>query len=326
MDEKIFIEKYEEEKVFLEKWGNIINSRIINCLKDKKINTDLFLKIPSIVRIKDNKSIINKAFYRKKNYTNPLVDITDKVGIRFVVLLGNEISIIEEIIENEEIWSFSKDRDFEKEREENPTLFDYQSVHYILRNNDEIIEDGITIPKGIACEVQIRTLLQHAYSELTHDTIYKPNKSAEAWVKRLVARSMAMIETTDTIFEEVNTVMNNNDKKIIDDLLPIIDSEYAKIATSEDDNNLVSIIVDAYEKELIDLNINDFQEFLTRKSRVLKTQITKKYNSYLLFRQPIILLLFYLVDKKRVATRNNWPFTFEMLKPIYISLGHKFDI
>lgn len=325
MDEQIFIQKYEEEKVFLEKWGNIINNKIISSLKAKRINTDLFLKIPSTVRIKDNKSIINKAFYRKKNYKNPLIDITDKVGIRFVVLLGNEISIIEDIIENEEMWDYSKDRDFEKEREENPTLFDYQSVHYILRNKEEINLAGIIIPKDIACEVQIRTLLQHAYSELTHDTIYKPNKSAEAWVKRLVARSMAMIETTDTIFEEVNEVMKNNNN-IINDLLPIIESEYATIATSEEDNNLVSIIIDAYEAELKDLNINDLKDFLSRKSKVLRTQITRKYNSYLLFRQPIILLLFYLVDKKKVATRKNWPFTTEMLKPIFISLGHKFDI
>ncbi|MBS7132441.1 MAG: hypothetical protein KH116_16050 [Clostridium sp.] len=325
MNEQIFIREYEREKVFLEKWGNIINNKIINALKDKKINTDLFLKIPSSVRIKDNKSIINKAFYRKKNYTNPLMDITDKVGIRFVVLLGNEISILEDIIEEEESWTFSKDRDYEKEREENPTLFDYQSVHYILRNKEEIKLKDITIPKETACEVQIRTLLQHAYSELTHDTIYKPNKSAEAWVKRLVARSMAMIETTDTIFEEVDKVMNNN-KNIIDDLLPIIESEYATIAKSEDDLNLVNIIIDAYENELNDLNLDDFRDFLRKKSKVLRTQINRKYNNYLLFRQPIILLLFYLVDRKRVATRNSWPFTTEMLKPIYISLGYKFDI
>lgn len=324
MDEKSFIQKYEEEKVFLAEWGNIINNKIINSLKDKKINKDVFLKIPNIVRIKDNNSIINKAFYRKKNYSNPLKDISDKVGVRYVVLLESEISIIKEIIEDEESWDFSKDKDFESIRVENPTLFYYQSVHYIIRNKEEIISNGVIIPEGTPCEVQIRTLLQHAYSELSHDTVYKPKKSADPWAKRLVARSMAMIETTDTIFEEVNNVMKNSN--LINDLLPIIDSEYSKIAPSEYDNKLVTMLTDAYEEEINNLDLNDFKDFLVKKSRVLSNQIKRKYNNYLLFRQPIVIFIFYLVYKKKNLTKSKWPLTLDTLKPIFISLGLSFDI
>src|SRR3546814_12228521 len=39
---------------------------------------------------------------------------------------------------------------------------------------------------GTPCEVQLRTLLQHAHSQLTHDTIYKPKTIASSHTKRFV--------------------------------------------------------------------------------------------------------------------------------------------
>src|SRR3546814_10997244 len=56
---------------------------------------------------------------------------------------------------------------------------------------------------GTPCEVQLRTLLQHAHSQLTHDTIYKPKTIASSHTKRFVARSMALIETVDDFFVQV---------------------------------------------------------------------------------------------------------------------------
>ena len=99
-----FLEKYEVEKPIFFAWGdylvNSIKSQLIVCGID--INT--FLKIPVDVRIKENASIIAKAFFRKeKNYTNPYEQITDKVGTRFVVLELSEINIIKQIIEAHDI-------------------------------------------------------------------------------------------------------------------------------------------------------------------------------------------------------------------------------
>ncbi|MCV5435110.1 (p)ppGpp synthetase, partial [Escherichia coli] len=76
------------------------------------------LKIEPSYRLKDISSLIEKAFYRSKNYQNPYKEITDKVGVRFVVLLTDDIPIIKEIIENFNLWEYSEDRDFIKEKEE----------------------------------------------------------------------------------------------------------------------------------------------------------------------------------------------------------------
>lgn len=329
MDEKEFIQEYRKEKGYLKEWANIIKKNIIDNLEKRKIDINNFIKVPISIRIKNEDSIILKAFYRKKNYKNPLIEITDKVGFRIVVLFTEDINLVKSIIEeNTSLWEYSLDRDYEKEREENPTIFDYQSVHYIIRNKNEINRNNIIIPINTPCEVQIRTLMQHAYSEVTHDTIYKPKKRADDKVYRLMARSMAMIETADSIFEEVDKMFSTSDvyKKMNINVYPALEKIYKEINKPEYNKQLNELIIDAYELEIINLDLDSLVRYFNGDNfDLLKIQINKKYNEYLLFRQSIIILIFYLVDKCPDKVKNNWPIEEEMIKPIYTGLGISFD-
>lgn len=324
MTEEEFEKLYNSQKEYLNAWGNIINQRIKRKLERKGKELDVFLKIPITVRIKDNKSIIHKAFYRNKNYKDPLNEITDKVGIRVVVLLLEDIRLVETLIENCNLWYYSKDRDFENERLNNPNTFEYQSVHYILKNKKTLTVKNITIPSNTPCEIQIRTLLQHAYSELTHDTVYKPQKKAEPQVHRLIARSMAMIETTDIIFGEV-IEMVNNENDIISTILPILQDEYQKMFKPDFQKNINIMILDAYRDEIQEINIDELMEFIKLNKCLLENQIKRRYKRNLLFRQPVVILLYYLVSQKRDIVKQKWPMIKDILKPIYIGLAIKFD-
>lgn len=325
MNEQEFISLYENQKPALKEWGEFIKKSMLDFFKDKGYDLECFLKVPVKVRLKDNTSIISKAFYRGKKYNNPINDITDKVGLRFVVLIPEEIHIISNIIEKAELWNFSKDRDFDKERDENPTIFTYQSVHYILRNKCEFVRNDIIIPNDIPCEVQIRTLLQHAYSELTHDTVYKPKHAAEPYVQRLVARSMAMIETTDCIFEEVNTMVNKKNDYFSKNLLPIINSKFQELNKSQYDEGITDILIDSYSKELDKINKDDLLKFISNYNEVMDNSIKLRYDDSLLYRQPIILVIYFLAKNNPIITKYEWPFTEDLLRPIYISLGIRFD-
>ncbi|HHD2586600.1 hypothetical protein [Clostridium perfringens] len=320
MDEKSFLQAFNEQKEYLKAWGDYVKQSI-----EERLERIDIIKIPITPRIKDDNSILNKAFYRGKNYENPLLDITDKVGLRVVVLLLEEISIIGKIIENTSAWSSSKDRDFEKEKEEDPALFQYQSVHYVVRNKNTFEFNGVKIPQDTPCEIQIRTLLQHSYSELTHDTIYKSTKKRKSDIYRLLARSMALIETTDSIFKEVNSEMNKEDS-ILKDILPLIKKKYSEIAEPHFDEYIFSRLKESYENEFDILDVDDFKEFINSEDfNGVIYSIKKNYNENLIFRQPIIILLFYLVENYEIKTRKNWPFTEDKLEPIYIGLGKSFD-
>jgi ppGpp synthetase/RelA/SpoT-type nucleotidyltranferase len=221
----------------------------------------MFLKIPPSPRVKDANSIIAKVFYRDKNYSNPYNDITDKVGIRYVVLLRSQINLIEDIITGNSQWTCSKDKDFEDEAEKNPEYFSYQSVHYIVRNNDGIDLENLNVPIGAPCEIQIRTLLQHAQSELTHDTVYKPKKAATPDVKRMAAKSMALIEVTDDIFDMVNRTIGSDQMNTI---LSQLISSYQRFANPDYEEKLNLFILDAYEDVATSINEHDLEKFISQ--------------------------------------------------------------
>ena len=126
--------------------------------------------------------------------------MTDLVGTRCVVLTGSELDPICQWIESTEGWTSVRSRDFQEEIERNPKLFDYQSHHFEIRPSANLNLPEGTITPDVCCEVQVRTLLQHAYAELVHNNIYKADGRVPSQAERLVARSMALMETTDELF------------------------------------------------------------------------------------------------------------------------------
>ena len=320
MNENQFVEIYNKEKLMYYVWGDFVTNYVINEVA-KTENVDYFFKLKPIPRIKDVNSLVIKAFYRDKNYTDPYNQITDKVGTRFVVLVKEDVSKVKQIIKvNSSFWDYSEDKDFEEDRKKSPTTFEYQSVHFIVRNKVEINLNGVIIKENTPCEIQIRTLLQHAYSELTHDTIYKPKTSSVPDVHRKIARSMALIETTDEIFTEVKLLFNNDNLSILD----ILKAEYNLINTSEYEESLNIFIIDAYAEMLNEDFVEKLKTYINDNRTEINMIIKSKNDQFLIYRQPVVLLLFYLVKFYKYKAKKLWPLTIDKLKPIYTEMGIAF--
>jgi putative GTP pyrophosphokinase len=318
MTESVFVKKYINEQDFYMAWGEYITEKACSVLS-KTEDLSSFLKVPPKPRLKDIPSLLEKAFYRDKKYEDPYTDITDKVGVRFVVLILEDINKICGIIENIDIWSFSKDRDIEDEKRANPTTFTYQSDHYIVKNKKEFVYRGISIPVNTPCEIQIRTLLQHAYSELAHDTIYKPKTTKSPEVHRMIARSMALIETTDIMFKEVNKMIL--EESAFESLLPELTNIYSsEIREPQYQKRLNTFILDSY-KDLLSNNITDNIKTFIGQHPKIKELILNKYDQNLIYRQPIILLLYYMITNQRHNVIRHWPLTEDELNPLFIDLG-----
>lgn len=314
MNEKEFIEKYRSEKEMFYAWGKFIKATI----EEKIDNIIQILKIGAEPRIKDEDSIIAKAFYRGKNYLDPYNDITDKVGIRFVVLTETQIKIIKDIIENTEEWSYSEDVDYEKSIEEKPELFTYKSVHYIVRNKKEISYNDILIKRDTPCEIQIRTLLQHAYAELSHDTVYKKEREIDPVVKRRMARSMALIETTDQLFVEVQELLNQEEKLYNQILNTLV--EYTGLTNYTDSFN--RYIFDAYNGFIKEKSISK-QDIIGYMEEVpyIKGIITQKAKFDIVYRQPIICMIYFLLKNFQNNTIELWPLDEKILEDISVDIG-----
>src|SRR4051812_4453137 len=94
MTEDELLEKWVAERPIYEAWGHYVVEQISQRLVEKlpAVGIDMFIRIPPKVRLKEDFSFVEKAFYRKA-YDDPYAQITDKVGIRLVVLLGTDLDV-----------------------------------------------------------------------------------------------------------------------------------------------------------------------------------------------------------------------------------------
>lgn len=330
MTENEFMVQYEQDKPMLKKWAEFIITEISKKLP--KGFEEKSVKIPVSFRLKDDKSILEKAFIRKKDkYKDPYKDVQDKVGIRWVVLLTEQLDTFCKIIESNENWYFSRDKTLQ-DWEENPNIFEYQSVHYILTAKKIINHEDTDIQINTPCEVQLRTLLQHTYSEFGHDTIYKGKFNKPPEVLRYLAKSMALLETTDELLctakkriDEVNQqapsyqlieISNNEFKSHFDmtekDILGGEKTMYFILSKMQS-------VFDSYEGALKD----DFTKFLNEHHDIFEN-IKENKKFYFEFNHPIILLVYFLVYKYR--RKKDWhPFSYNIMENIYTYFGYSYE-
>lgn len=320
MTESDFLSQWINDKPIYEAWGNFIQNEVQTQLCDIGKDLNSFLKVPVKYRLKDNKSIIDKAFHRNKGYEDPYHDIEDKVGIRFIVLLLEDINDICKIIKSSNQWEYDECKHFEQEKEESPLAFGYQSVHYILRPKEDIQLDDLTITTNTPCEVQVRTLLQHAHAELTHDQIYKATKKVKPSIYRTVAKSMALIETTDDFFKSVSIELNNSNFKEFQ-IKEKIDSLYQYLTGIQPTFEKSSAIIwDAYEYLIDEKLIKRIERTFLRNPQ-FSLLIKQKHSENSLYRQSTILFIIYLISNKKHDANNNWPTSNKDLQEIASTFG-----
>lgn len=318
---ELFVNLYKKERPIYEAWGEYLINYISSKLREKYITLDKILKIPVTCRTKEIDSIIAKGFYRNKNYKNPYKDITDKVGIRFVVMLENQVDEIGNIIEtSNELLSFTKDQDFNVFRETNPEVFTYQSKHYVVRNKNDIIVNNNTIAKNTPCEIQIRTLCQHAYAEISHDLFYKKNNENNKAL-RLLARTAAFNEESDELFGGIYKMVENNES-YYNNFMKFLKDKYSFKLESDKLNRIIyddiNVLLNKYQ-----IDAKKIEEYISKQNFIL--DLIKEKQDNILFNQPVVLILYYLIQNYKYEVLDIWNFPDELLDPIEADLGISMD-
>lgn len=326
MTEPEFLARWAREKPVYAAWGDSVRREVERGLGEQigASAVAAFLRVPSSPRLKDDHSMIAKAFYRKK-YSNPWEQVTDKIGVRFVVLTTKDLRELQSAIENSSMWYFSKDRDFERERADKPEVFAYQSDHYVVRARNAIETQSGIIEVGTPCEIQIRSLLQHAYSELTHDTLYKPSVQASPEAKRYAARSVALLESADEAFLRVAEEIAKAQQPM-EGAVRTLTASYKKLVGLDPEQSKVGdAIVEAFFSRVPNDVASEMESLLARKPYIA-ARIKERAPSQLLFRHPAALLVYLLAEAAPNATRELWPLPSEALRPFYKDLGEALPV
>ena len=179
-----------------------LEARIIDFLDDAGLTFDRVS-----VRIKDRTSFARKLSNEAYPDYHSFTDAHDVIGVRVITFHSTEIPQLKEALSD--LFKVVRviDKAAETARE---GRFGYASQHLIVSAKDEpwAAEKGAS-PKYI--EIQLRTVLQHAWAEFEHDVRYKnlehPDSSAPE-VQRAFTLAAGLIELADEQFDKIAAIID----------------------------------------------------------------------------------------------------------------------
>jgi len=145
-------------------------------------------------RVKTSASLGQKLSRPDRTYRS-LWQVTDLVGLRVTTYFEDTIPEVAQVIENSFNIDFGNTRD--RLSSEDFRSFGYRSLHYVgALDSDEL-------PREFRFEIQVRTILQHAWAEIEHDIGYKASDSTPENIKRRFTRIAGLLELADEEFVSI---------------------------------------------------------------------------------------------------------------------------
>ena len=155
-------------------------------------------------RIKTWDSIEEKWTRKADKYLN-VSEITDLLGFRIICYFSSQVDEAAEIIRD--IFDVDKDMSCDKRTMISPNSFGYISLHIIcsLKNDGSVPEELA----GLKFEIQLKSILQHAWAEIEHDLGYKSAIEIPRDMRREFARIAGLLEIADEAFDKIKTKLGN---------------------------------------------------------------------------------------------------------------------
>jgi putative GTP pyrophosphokinase len=170
-------------------------------------------------RTKSVESFVDKIRRKNDKYDNPIADITDLAGLRIIAYFAEDVMKIGALIEQHFAvdWEHSKRQSGTSE----PDRFGYRSDHYVVRFS----KTRLRLPENqrfrkLAAEIQVRTVMQHAWAAVDHRLRYKSRNASElpVEVRRRLYRLSALLEVADDQFAAVKRAAEEVEAAYVQDV------------------------------------------------------------------------------------------------------------
>ena len=142
-------------------------------------------------RVKTEASLAGKLKLKGGKYKD-IFDITDLVGVRVITFYIDDVDKVASILER--LFEIDWENSIDKRKAHEIDSFGYLSLHYICRMKEF---------KNIRFEVQMRSILQHAWANMNHDTGYKSGVEIPVIYRRNMSRLAGMLELVDDEFSRI---------------------------------------------------------------------------------------------------------------------------
>lgn len=153
-------------------------------------------------RTKTADSFIKKASRMEAGgnlkYQNPFDEIQDFIGVRIIVFYQQTKTIIDDYIHDYYV-------EYEETIKEPLSYesFGYEGKHFILRIPKECLPDIAPAEMPECFELQVKTVHEHAWSQSSHDILYKSDIALSDEQRRRISFAAASAWGADQVFKQI---------------------------------------------------------------------------------------------------------------------------
>lgn len=196
-------EKYNDEYKKLSKEYSRLGK--IVCQDIRKLLEDANIGVLSVTyRTKDFDKFLDKI--KRKKYKDPLNEIEDICGLRIVCYYTSDLDKIASILKKE----FHVIDSIDKSKFLGEDEFGYLSRHFIVKLKENWLNTPSYRDLGyLKAEIQLRTVLMHAWADISHKLAYKKKEQAPPQFMRQLNSLSAILENADNQFDTLRNDREN---------------------------------------------------------------------------------------------------------------------
>lgn len=160
-------------------------------------------------------------------YGNPLGEITDLAGIRIITYTLRDVESVCGFIQRN--FEILEKRDVGEERFKEGK-FGYKSIHFLIKYPiGRLALPDFSRFHGMICEIQVRTVLQHAWAEIEHDIQYKNQSGLPTMLQRRFIALAGLLEIADREFQAIQ----DEDERLKTTISEALQEELTKTAIAD---------------------------------------------------------------------------------------------
>ncbi|WP_144882534.1 GTP pyrophosphokinase [Microbacterium paraoxydans] len=167
-------------------------------------------------RVKTEASTEAKLAGNPEKYAT-CADLHDFLGLRVITHLASDVDAVVAALRSQ--FAVDEARSLDKQSQLDADRFGYRSFHLVAKLDPAraaLPEWGPYVDKEF--EIQVRSILQHAWAEIEHDLGYKATSIIPVQVQRRFARLAGLLEIADSEFDAIANALEEHHEQVSEEM------------------------------------------------------------------------------------------------------------